>query len=258
MISETYLKGSSHIHLLDPRVKLLYLIFFSILFFIPLPVFKYYIFLMLIFAAGITAAGIKEMLKPVKIIMPLLILIMVLTPPFSTEGHVYLSLFERPVLTESGLLESLRLAGRFLGLTLLFYLFLRTTRIEDFTRALRYFGLSYRISLVVSLTVRYIPYLSAIYEGTLDAHKMRLTVDTPVLSRWNFPARFRRLLSVLTSVLIQAVKSIPSLAMALETRGVGRKNRPGEMKKMKSFKSLAAELILFILVISIIVVFILL
>jgi energy-coupling factor transport system permease protein len=253
MISETYLKGNSHIHSLDPRIKILYLIFFSILFFIPLPVLKYFLLLLLIFLAGITAAGFKDMLKPVKIIMPLLILIMILTPPFSTEGQVYLSLFDRPLVTESGLLESLRLAGRFLGLTLLFYLFLRTTRIEDFVRALRFFGLSYRISLIVSLTVRYIPYLSSIYEGTLDAHRMRLTVDTPAISKWNFPARFRRLLSVLTSVLIQAVKSIPSLAMALETRGVGRKNLPGQMKKMKTLGELANELILFILILSIIV-----
>ena len=251
MLSETYLKGNSLFHRLDPRIKLFCLLFFSVMFFVPLPVFKYYFIISLVFFTGSCALGFREMVKPLKVIMPLLLLIILLTPPFHPEGHPYLSLFDRPLVTDEGLYESFHLIGRFSGLTLLFYLFLRTTKIEDFILALRFFGLSYRISLIVSLTVRYIPYISSIYEGTLDAHKMRLTVESPPVSKWNFASRFSTLLSVLTSVLIQSVKSIPNLAMALETRGVGRKNSPGEMKKMRTARELAKELILSFLIISI-------
>ena len=254
MFTETYLKGNSVLHRLDPRIKLFFLIFLSAFFFVPLPVFKYYCVLLFIFVSGIYSAGFRDILRPVKIIAPLIILIMLLTPPFNSGGTVYLAINGCPLLTSAGLYESFHLAGRFLGLTLLFYLFLRTTKIEDFILALRFFGLSYRISLMISLTVRYIPYISSIYEGTLDAHKMRLTADSPYVSNWNFPSRFRKLLSVLTSVMIQAVKSIPALAMALETRGVGRNNLPGQIRKMKSLKELRKELILsfpFILIIVI-------
>ncbi|MDX9800770.1 MAG: energy-coupling factor transporter transmembrane component T [Spirochaetia bacterium] len=255
MVTETYLKGNSLFHRIDPRIKLFFLLFISIFFFVPLPVFKYYTVIMAIFASGIYSTGLKDILTPVKVIAPLLILIIILTPPFHADGTVYIAIKGRPFLTSAGLIESFHLVGRFLGITLLFYLFLRTTRIEDFILSLRFFGLSYKISLMISLTVRYIPYLSSIYEGTLDAHKMRLTPQSPYISKWNFPSRFKKLLSVLTSVLIQAVKSIPSLAMALETRGVGRKNLPGQTKKMKSLKELRKELILSFPVILIIIIF---
>ncbi len=244
MFSETYRKGNSFLHRLDPRLKIIYLLFFSVIFFLPVPLMKYYAVFSLIFISSLFATGLGDLLKPVKIITPLLLLITVLTPLFHSGGDVLLSSGNMIILTSDGLRETLQLIGRFLGVTILFFIFLRTTRIDDFILALRYFGLSHRIALVITITVRYIPYLLSVYENTVDAHKMRLTVFSIIPGRWNFSAKFRDLLSVLTSVLIQAVKGIPVLAMALETRGFGRKNPPGRLRKMRSMKKLLPDIIL--------------
>ena len=258
MLTETYLRGNSFLHRADPRIKIFFLLFFSLFFFLPLHLAKHYAMIAFFIAAGTVSTGFSDILRPLKIVMPLLVLIILLTPPFHLHGKVYLTVFSRTVATSGGIYEAFHLAGRFVGLTLIFFIFLRTTKIEDLILSLRFFGLSYRIALIVSLTVRYIPFIASIYEGTIDAHRMRLSPDSAAISGWNFTARFAKLLSALTSVLIQAVKSIPNLAMALETRGVGRKNRPGAIKKMKSGKELSKELILSFLVISIMFSYILL
>jgi len=253
MLSETYLKKDSFLHRLDPRVKLFFLLFFSVYFFLPLSCVKYYSVISFIFLAGIFSVGFKRMITPVKAIFPLLVMMILLTPPFYPDGKIYLMIFERPFVTDKGLYEAFYIIARFSGLTLLFYLFLRTTKIEDFTLSLRFFRLSYKVALVISLTFRYLPYAASIYENTTNAHKMRLTNYSKIVSKWNFPARFKKLLSVLVSVLIQSVKSIPMLAMALETRGIGRSSRAGKIKKMDGIKKLSQQLILSFFIICIIV-----
>ena len=244
VFTETYQKGKSFLHMLDPRIKLIYLLFFSVVFFLPVSVMKYYTVFLLIFISACIASGFRNVMGPIKVIMPLLILIMLLTPLFHPEGAVIFKAGNFVILTSPGLNETLHLVGRFLGITVLFFIFLRTTRIDDFVLALRYFGLSHKNAVVITITVRYIPYLMSVYENTVDAHKMRLTINSVIPGRWNFPARFKNLLSVLTSVLIQAVKGIPVLAMALETRGFGRKTNPGQLKRMKGLKELIFDIIL--------------
>ena len=248
MITETYHEGTSFIHRMDPRVKIIHLVFFSVVFFLPVSVPKYYAVFFLIFVFSCTSSGLKNVIKPVKVIMPLIFLIMVLTPLFHPEGNVLFRAGDYILLTSSGVSETLLLVGRFLGITVLFFIFLRTTRIDDFILALRFFGLSHKNAVVITITVRYIPYLMSVYLNTVDAHKMRLTVNTLLPGRWNFPARFKNLLSVLTSVLIQAVKGIPVLAMALETRGFGRMSGRGRLKSMRGIKELIPDLILSLMV----------
>ena len=210
----------------------------------PVPVIKYYSVFLLIFVSAWRASGLKNVLQPIKVIMPLILLIMLLTPFFHPEGRIILQTGNLIILTNTGIHETLLLVGRFLGVTLLFFVFLRTTRIDDFILALRYYGLSYKNAVVITITVRYIPYLMSVYVNTVDAHKLRLTVNTKLPGRWNFAARFKNILSVLTSVLIQAVKGIPVLAMALETRGFGRKTKHGCLRRMKGFDKLIFEIIL--------------
>ena len=253
MLSETYLKRNSFFHSVDPRIKLFFLLFFLIFFFLPLTCIKYYSVIFFIFLSGIFSIGLKEIIKPIKTIFPLLLMIILLTPPFYPDGKVYIMVFDYPFVTDKGLYQALYLIGRFSGLTLLFYLFSKTTRIEDFTLSLRFFKLPYKAALIISLTFRYLPYAASIYENTADAHKMRLTNYSKVCSKWNFPARFKKLLSILASVLIQSVKNMPNLAMALETRGIGRNNRPGKIRKMNGIKKLSGQIILSFFVIFIIV-----
>jgi energy-coupling factor transport system permease protein len=104
---------------------------------------------------------------------------------------------------------------------------------------LRWFGLPYSACLVVTITLRTIPTLGATWHNVLDAHRLRS--GSPA------GAPRRRLvetyLPVLTSVLIEAVKGIPLLAMALESRGFGRRNPRTSLAELKRGRALIADIL---------------
>jgi energy-coupling factor transport system permease protein len=96
---------------------------------------------------------------------------------------------------------------------------------DDFVLALRWYGLPFRAALTLIVAFRFIPTLFLLSRGVQDAHALRRAGEHP-------PGFFARILPQLTSVFIQAVRMIPSLAMALETRGFGRSNRRTEWRTL--------------------------
>ena len=188
----------------DPRLKLIIMLIYTAAFFCPISAFRYGLLLVPVVAAGFITCGFKPFLSVFKLILPLLVLTALVTPFFS------------------GIHETVRIILRFIGITALFFLYFKTTDSDQFIQTLRFFGMPYRIALIISISISYIPLLLDTYHDADSAHKLRYTESCPSVSRWNFIARFRAILPVLASVLIQAVKNIPTLAMALEIRGVGK------------------------------------
>ena len=188
----------------DPRLKLILLLLYSAAFFWPVPALRYALLLLPIIPVGIKTCGGREFISVFKLILPILILNALITPFFS------------------GILETVRIMLRFIGLTALFFLYFKTTDSDEFIQTLQFFGMPYRVALVISISASYIPLLLDTYHDAEAAHKLRYTPNCPTINRWNFIARFRSIMPVLASVLIQAVKNIPILAMALDTRGVGK------------------------------------
>jgi energy-coupling factor transport system permease protein len=130
---------------------------------------------------------------------------------------------------------SLTFIARLSGITLAFYGLLRTQQLEELVPALRWFGLPYRAALVVTITFRYVPFLAGTWQNVRDAHRLRATTN----GRRGFAASW---MPVLSSVLIQAVRGIPALAMALESRGLGRPGRRGSFARLGSTRRLLAQL----------------
>ena len=194
----------SFLYKADPRLKLILMLIYTIAFFCPVSALRYGLLLAPILAAGFITCGWKSFLSVFKLILPLLVLTAALTPFFS------------------GIYETIRIIIRFIGITALFFLYFKTTEQDEFIQALRFFGMPYRFALVISISTSYIPLLLDTYHDAASAHKLRYTENCPAVSRWNFTARFRAILPVLASVLIQAIKNIPTLAMVLEIRGVGK------------------------------------
>ena len=188
----------------DPRLKLIIMLIYTAAFFCPISAFRYGLLLVPVVAAGFITCGWKPFLSVFKLILPLLILPARVTPFFS------------------GIHETVRIILRFIGITALFFLYFKTTDSDQFIQTLRFFGMPYRIALIISISISYIPLLLDTYHDADAAHKLRYTESCPAINRWNIIARFRAILPVLASVLIQAVKNIPTLAMALEIRGVGK------------------------------------
>ena len=152
-----------------------------------------------------------------KMIWPIIVFIVILTPPFFKEGDTVLLLKNTIILTTEGIEQTLRLILRFSGITLCFYIFFSTTSINFFILTLHWFRLPYRAALIVTIALRYIPYMVIIYNNIKDAHKLRGN-NYKEKKLWS---KFNSIFPTLVSVLIQSIKSIPTLSMALELRGIG-------------------------------------
>ncbi|GEM_PF-309755 len=262
MITQVYRKkGPSAFHNFDPRTKIVLLLAFLALFFLPIPVAQLGIYLAVVLLITSIFLGIHNTLRPIRLILPVLILVVLLTPPFHRYGTVLVSIRGFTVLSLPGLLETLRLIVRFTGITVIFYLFLGTTDQDNLILAFRWFGLPFTLSLILGIALEYIPTILMLYNQVQDAHRLRRAGTEPDSeqapvgapsrtaaagrrSRGESKGLFRRLadaVPVLTSVIVLSVRRIPTLAMALECRGLGRKNRRGSHRSLKSGRSLLRD-----------------
>ncbi len=237
MIVDFFRPGTSVLHRLDPRAKLPLLLVVVVCFFLPFPpsVSASYV-LALALAAGI-CLGVRQLGRAMLAVAPLLIVILILTPLFTRSGTTLWSPFGLPYLTSGGLIHTARLLIRFCGITLAFFSVFRTIELDDLILALRWYGLSYKVSLVITISLRFIPTLAQVYANVRDAHALRGSGG-----RRGRP--IAGLIPVLTSLVIQAVRGIPALAMVLETRGFGRSNARTQYAELPGGGRLARHMVL--------------
>jgi len=217
MITSTYIPGNSILHKADPRIKTIVLLSTVIFFFLSIPVTAIFvIFLGLIFI-GINSLGFLKIIHPVKMVLPIIIFVIILTPPFYRSGDVILIIKDIVILTTDGISHTLRLILRFTGITISFYIFFSTTSINYFILTLEWFKLPYKAALIITIALRYIPSMVIIYNNIQDAHRLRSGNNV----KYNFRNKLNTVFPTLVSVLIHSIKSIPTLSMALELRGIG-------------------------------------
>jgi len=243
MVSGFFRSGNSALHRIDPRAKLFVLLAFLVVFFLPLPLPRLIACFCAAALLGGLCLGLRDLLLPLRLIFPLLLLVMILTPPFHRQGVVLLAPWGFPLYTSAGLETALRLVLRFSGISLVFFLYMRSTEPEQILLSLRWFGLSYSLALVLSLALTYIPWLTRLYGNVRDAHNLRLAGVEQEIRSLGFIKRTRAKIPAMTSVMIQAVKGIPVLAMALETRGIGRKNVRSSFYELKSGRAFLTDLL---------------
>ncbi len=173
MISSTFIHGNSILHKADPRLKTIILLSIVIIFFLPLSIPAMLILFTGLLLIGINSLGFLKALQPVKMILPILIFVSILTPPFFRGGETILIVKNIIILTSEGLFHTLRLVLRFTGITVSFYIFFSTTSINDFILTLEWFKLPYKAALVITIALRYIPSMVIIYNNIQDAHRLR-------------------------------------------------------------------------------------
>lgn len=241
MIVGTYSPGRSILHRLDPRLKLLLLLLVSLSFFFPLPLTVPALYLGALLLLSASALGPRALAIPLTTILPILILVSLLTPPFHAGGTLLLAPLPFYRITTGGLAETARLLIRFTGITLAFFIYFRTTEIDRFILALRAFRLPYGAALVVSLAFRFIPYMVELYGSIRAAHKLRMPAGPAGRSRSPLH-RLRRVFPTLVSVLIHAIKTIPALAMALESRGLSAGSRRSSYRSLPPLRSIGTQI----------------
>jgi energy-coupling factor transport system permease protein len=232
MITSTFINGNSIFHKSDPRLKTIILLSIVIIFFLPLSITAMFIFFTGLLLIGMNSLGILKALQPVKMIFPILIFVIILTPPFYKGGETILIFKNIVILTSDGLFQTLKLVLRFTGITISFYIFFSTTSISNFILALEWFKLPYKAALVITIALRYIPSMIIIYNNIQDAHRLR-TRNNRNKYFWN---KLNKLFPTLVSVLIHSIKSIPTLSMALELRGIGCVTKRSQYNYIKSNK----------------------
>ncbi len=220
MALEFYRPGNSLLHRFDPRAKIVCLAALTVCFMLPFPLAVSAVYIAALAALVGLFLGIRELAASLRSILPLLAVIAVLTPLLRRGGDIIWAPFGFAYLTRDGVAETARLLIRFSGIVLSFMAVLRSMDPDTLILTLRWYGLSYRAALVLVITLRFIPTIAQVYANVRDAHALR-----GGHGRKGF---LRSLMPVLTSILINAVKSIPALAMTLESRGFGRANRRTE------------------------------
>jgi energy-coupling factor transport system permease protein len=244
VIAESFIAGKGPLYQFDPRPKFIILISLVILFLVETNlIIQGGMIIFISILTGISL-GYRRIFKPLRSILPIIILTAVLTPPFNTEGEALLRFGERVILSSSGLYLTAGLILRFTGITAAFYLFFSTTETASFILALRAFGMPFRAALTVTISLRYIPDMFSTYGRISDAHKLRTAGIARKGRRKGFLHRFNNLFPVLISVLIHAVKSIPALAMALDSKGFGRNNPRSSCRKLVSWHMIAGQLLI--------------
>ena len=209
MTADFHLPGASFVHRTDPRARLLALLGFSACFLVPAEPLA----LLLLAAACLAVAGValggRQAAGLLRGLAPALVFIALLTPPFTRGGTALVTVAGFPLLTTAGVRAVVVYVSRLSGIAAVFFTLLRTLRLEELVLALRWFGAPFPAALAVTVTFRYIPFLAGTWHEVKDAHRLRGTGTGPG--------------PVLTAVMVKAVKTIPTLAMALESRGFGRR-----------------------------------
>jgi energy-coupling factor transport system permease protein len=239
MIVEFYRPGTSALHAWDPRAKMILLAVVLAAFFIPSPPWVLFVLAAALAAVIALFLGPAQLLPPLKTLWPILILISLLTPPFHRGGLPLLRLFDVTLVTSDGLDTTLVLLLRFLGITYGFFAVVRTVSLDEMVLSLRWFRLPYNACLVMTITLRTIPSLAATWTSVVDAHALR----AGAVERQKRRRIVETYLPVLTSVLIEAVKGIPVLAMALESRGFGRRTPRTSFAELKKGRALAGDVL---------------
>ena len=252
MLGNTHTEGNSFLHRGDPRGKVLLAVLWVVVSLLPVPLYvlgMYYAGLLLFISFSLSP---KDIFVPLKAILPILVLVLLLTPPFHTGGEEFFRLGSWYVITMDGLREAATLMFRFTIITNVFFLLFRTTPMDWFILALRWFGLPYTGALVVTIAFRYIPSLIEVYNNIRDAHSLRRPSSAKE-GGWNPFAKARGVFPSLVSIMIHAIKGIPSLAMALESRGFGRENPRGAFRELSPISGVLPQLPFFLLASAVLV-----
>jgi energy-coupling factor transport system permease protein len=235
MTTNTFIAGKGFLYRFDPRAKLLLLVLLCAFVFLPVSMPGLWLVVAAVFLSTWSSTGFKQALHPLRSILPLLIIMVVFIPITHRDSGVLLSISGFPLVTTGALENFNLLAARFIGITYMCTLFFWTTPMGDIMLTLRWYGLSHKAALVLTLAFRFIPFIADAFQMIQDSHSMR----EPNLGEQD---RRRQPLAdvvpTVTSALVFALKSIPQLAMSLEHRGFGRAGARSAYRRLAPRKGL--------------------
>jgi energy-coupling factor transport system permease protein len=213
-----YEPGSSWLHDLDPRVKLLFVAEMVVLLMaVPaLPVALGVLLLchLLLWSAHTPWARIVGLWR---LMLLLTILVPLLWLPLLPQETPLLVSFWRLRITLPALRRGLLMAARLDALAFVFFAWLLTTAEWALVQGFVRLGLPFSWGLTLSLSLRNLPTLHAVYLQIVDAQRSRgLDLRSGSLFR-----RARVRLPILIALMVTALRSSENVGRALESRALG-------------------------------------
>lgn len=215
---DSYVRRSTWVHALDPRVKLAFvaLVFlFAFLWYAPWP--SLVIIAVCLWLAGCARLGWGRIRRFLWGLAPLLLFIFVVTALLGQRAGVIWFQWGWLQLTEAAVEQGLILVSRLLSLALIFFVWLSTTDQRELVSGFTALRLPYIWGLTLTLALRYLPILAGLFQQVVEAQQAR-GLD---LAQRGFMARLRAYRPVLVAVVIGALRHGERLGWALESRALG-------------------------------------
>jgi energy-coupling factor transport system permease protein len=213
---DLYVDYPSWLHRLDPRTKLAFVVFSSILllsFGHPLVSAAF-----LLAVHGILWSGkvpISRLRWAWQRMWPITLLILLLWPILYPQGEEVLVQVWRIRVTTQGLWQGLSIALRVDALAFAFLVLLFSTDQARLVRGLVKLGLPYEWGLTLAIALRYLPTLYGIYTTVNEAQQARGWV----VGEGGFVQRVKSYLPILVAVIVTAMRLADNLSLALAARG---------------------------------------
>jgi energy-coupling factor transport system permease protein len=210
-----YRPGESLLHKLNPLVKLAWVLVLTIwIFWIREAVWIWILLLVL----GVLLWSLKPGKLPgLRLLITTGILLAVLQMIFVDSGPVIFTVGPVSV-TGEGLLRGGYVAGRFLTVIILSYIFVLTTSPNDLAYSLMRAGLPYRFGFTLVTALRLIPLFEQEANQIYQAQRVRGVA----YDRANIKNLLRSIHQLLLPMLISALSKVDALAISMEGRSYGR------------------------------------
>ena len=221
-----YFVANSLIHRLDPRCKLIFLVYLIVLVFLSANVVSLAIIALLtLFVMLLSKIPVRLYLKSIKVVIPIIIFTAILNMFYASGGDAApLASFWIFKIYASGLIRAGFMAVRVLLLILLSSVMTYTTTPNDLTDAiervlmpLKFIGLGraiHTMSMMMTIALRFIPTLIEETNKIMNAQKARgADLDSGGIIK-----KVKALLPILIPLLISSVRRAYELAEAMECR----------------------------------------
>ncbi|MGQ9766294.1 MAG: energy-coupling factor transporter transmembrane component T family protein [Anaerolineae bacterium] len=215
---DAYVRRSTWVHALDPRVKLAFvaLVFlFTFLWDAPWP--SLAISAACLWLAGSARLGWARVGHFLRGMAPLLLFILAANVLLGPRGGALWLEWRWVQVTEAAVRQGVTLVGRLLSLALTFFVWLSTTDQRELVSGFTALRLPYAWGLTLTLALRYLPILAGLFQQVTEAQQAR-GLD---LAQGGFMARLRAYRPVLVAVVIGALRHGEQLGWALESRALG-------------------------------------
>lgn len=218
-----YLPGSSFIHRLDPRTKLVLSFMYIIMVFFANSWITYGLsFVIAIASIAMSAIPLKYFWDGVKPLIWIIMFTVVIQIFFGIGGHVYWH-WGILSITSNGILNAVYLAVRFILIILVSTVFTLSTSPLEISGAIESLLMPlkkvhfpvYELALMLSIALRFVPTLIDETEKIMDAQRAR-GANFSSGSLWK---RLQKLVAILIPLFENAFSRAEELATAMEARG---------------------------------------